>query len=80
VGLWSDLGLADMVINGPTRDITIGSHQARRQEQEKNALCLVAVGVTGNSRVDIAVNKDGPMASLCDLAVEVATLVEPKLP
>jgi hypothetical protein len=41
--------------------------------------CIIAMGVTSSSRVDVSLNS-GPRVDPCPLALQVAQLVEPKLP
>lgn len=79
VGVRVNVGLAGFQANGgKLTSITIGSHQAK-QDQEITAACTVAVGVSPSSRVDVTSSAD-EKADACPTAMQVAQLVEPKLP
>jgi uncharacterized protein DUF3558 len=81
VGILDELGLDDVVANGAITPVpTVGSHKA---VQWKGGLdsCAVSVEVTKTSRVDaVGTSVDGNDQKSCDLALQVAKLVEPRLP
>ncbi|GAA0644369.1 hypothetical protein GCM10010174_79190 [Kutzneria viridogrisea] len=83
-----DLGLDDqrgvkqlLVGKGRPSMITVGRHQAKRIEAnlgERN--CVVSLVITDSSRVDVVVSGDADTATICDLALRTAKIVEPKVP
>lgn len=79
VGIRTNVGLAGYTAaGGPIHDITIGSHQAK-QELGNTGSCVVAIGVSASSRVDIIVTGDGT-TDPCPAALTLARLVERRLP
>jgi hypothetical protein len=79
VGIRTNVGLSGFVANGGTvHDLTIGTHQAK-QEVDNTGSCLIGIGVSSSSRVDVTVTGDGT-TDPCPTAMNVAKLVEPKLP
>jgi hypothetical protein len=75
----TNVGLADYVTQGgPIRDVTIGTHQGKQQVGETGS-CVVAIGVSGSSRVDVIVTGDGT-TDPCPTALTLARMVEPRLP
>lgn len=79
VGIRTDGGLSAFnntggVITSPT----IGSHQAKQQTEGPDS-CVIAIGVTATSRVDVQVTASGSLPP-CPEAQKVAQAVEPKLP
>lgn len=81
VGLRSNTGLAQLDDQGLTRDITVGSHSGKEQRTTNGIECIVVLGVSDTSRVDVsATSSDSPMDALCLIANQVASIVEPKLP
>jgi hypothetical protein len=78
VGTRTDVGLSGVQPTGEITDITVGRHQAK-QIRDVTGSCIIATGVTSSSRVDVSLNS-GPRVDPCPLALQVAQLVEPKLP
>lgn len=79
VGIRTNAGLADFQPPGAApKNITVGSHQAKQQSGDTGA-CTVAIGVSNSSRVDVVVT---PISTgdPCPIALQIANLVEPKLP
>lgn len=75
-------GLSDVNTDGLTMaDDTIGSHQGKQGQDTSDGDCLVFIGVTQTSRVDVVVSSgDSNPAHSCSLANQYAKLVEPTLP
>ncbi|WP_188316715.1 DUF3558 family protein [Solihabitans fulvus] len=79
VGIRTNVGLAGVQANGnPITDSKIGGHQTR-QTLGSGGSCIIAIGVTPSSRVDVLVTT-GPSTDPCPTALQVAQLVEPRLP
>jgi hypothetical protein len=79
VAIRTDVGLAGFNSSGGTvHDTTVGSHQAK-QEVGVTGSCVIGIGVSATSRVDITVTGDGT-TDPCPTAMKLASLVEPKLP
>lgn len=79
VGIRTNVGLAGYVAaGGPVHDITVGSHQAK-EELGNTGSCVVAIGVSASSRVDVIVTGDGT-TDPCPTALTLARLVERRLP
>jgi Protein of unknown function (DUF3558) len=72
-------GLSALSSTGPSTSLTIGSHQAGQQTDSATGGCLVVLGVSSTSRVDVVANTDDD-AQACPTALQVAKLVEPHLP
>jgi hypothetical protein len=78
VGLWDTAGLKDLSgTDAPTPVPTVGKHEAVRIKD--TAGCSIFMGVTEKSRVDTAAN-GGSVDKACELALKLATLIEPELP
>lgn len=76
VALYPDLGLKDY--GGSARKITVGAHQGLQGTGDLG-VCVVAIGITPTSRVEVAAAKtDG--SNSCALAMQGATALEPSLP
>lgn len=78
-----DVGIKDLP-SGNGRDVKplgkIGSHEAvQRTETANPGICAVILGVTDKSRVTAQVTAGTDTAKGCDLATQLATLVEPEL-
>ena len=58
----------------------IGNHPGRQLQSTQATVCLIAIGVTNSSRVDITVTGGTDANQACQLANQFAKLVEPKLP
>jgi hypothetical protein len=78
VSLFPDSGLSSLQATGKVQDITVGSHQAK-QEVDSTGSCVVAIGVSATSSVDVTVTPTFN-GDPCPTAMTVARLVEPKLP
>jgi hypothetical protein len=79
VGIRTNVGLDGFNPNGGTvHDTTVGTHHAK-QVVDSTGSCVIAVGVSDKSRVDVTVT---PIltADPCTTAMTVANLIEPKLP
>jgi hypothetical protein len=77
VGLWDTAGLKDLPGTvTPTPVPTVGKHEAVRI---KDTGCTIVMGVTEKSRVDSAAT-GGNVDKACELALKLATLIEPELP
>lgn len=79
VGIRTNVGLNGFQANGGTvRDLTIGRHQAK-QVVDNTGSCVIGIGVTDSSRVDVTASGDGT-SDPCPAATKLANIVEPKLP
>lgn len=79
VGIRTDVGLAGFNANGGTvQDLKIGTHQAK-QETDRTGSCVIGIGVSASSRVDITVTGNGS-TDPCPTSMAVAKIVELKLP
>ncbi|MEO6083349.1 MAG: DUF3558 domain-containing protein [Umezawaea sp.] len=78
VGIRTNAGLSGVQAPGEVTDRTIGRHQAKKFVASGGS-CIVAIGVTASSRVDISLNAGG-VEDPCPLAERIAELVEPRLP
>ncbi|HEY1571049.1 MAG TPA: DUF3558 family protein [Pseudonocardiaceae bacterium] len=79
VGIRTNVGLAGYTAaGGPVHDITLGGHQAK-EELGNTGSCVVAIGVSASSRVDVVVTGDGT-TDPCPTALTLARLVERRLP
>jgi hypothetical protein len=78
VALFERVGLDDIVGTDTQRLPNIGSHEAARYTGTTGG-CGVSLGVTSTSRVDSTAT-GGELEQACQLATELATLIEPKLP
>lgn len=50
------------------------------EQRQSAASCMLALAVGTNARVDVSANGGDTTKEMCDLAADVATIVEPKLP
>ena len=78
VELFSDVGLSDIQSTDTERLPDIGSHQTARFSGPEQG-CRVALAVTETSRVDVAA-VGGDREPGCELAVALATAIEPAVP
>lgn len=76
VDIRTNVGLTGVQAPGEVTDVPIGRHQAKKFVAAGGS-CIVAVGVTSSSRVDVTLNGQGDP---CPRALQIAELVEPKLP
>jgi hypothetical protein len=82
VGIRDAQGIKDLVTEGGRLSkISVGKHDARRLEEQGKTpgSCMITLGVTSSSRVDVQVNAD-TTTQACQIADNVVTNVEPKLP
>jgi hypothetical protein len=82
VGIRTNEGLSAMTNSGvATTSLTIGTHQAAKQTNDayNTGSCLISLGVSSSSRVDVTANTGGS-SDACPDAMKVAQLVEPHLP
>lgn len=75
-------GLADINADGLTlSDESVGQHQAKQAVDQNNGDCLVIIGITQKSRVDIVISSgDSNPTHSCLMANKFAQLIEAKLP
>ena len=81
VGIRTNGGLdsfTQAATGGPVHDTTVGTHQAK-QSVGNTGSCVIAIGVSASSRVEVTVTGDGS-TDPCPTAVNVAKFVEPNLP
>lgn len=80
VAIYDELGIKDVVGSDIKPVPTVGSHEAV-QYVPPAAGCAVAVAVSDSSRVDTqAVGSAQQQQRACELALELARLIEPELP
>jgi hypothetical protein len=81
VGIRDSQGIKDVNTDGyaVTPD-NIGSHPGRQLQSTISNACLIAIGVTNSSRVDVTAIATIDANQLCQLANQFAKLVEPNLP
>ncbi len=80
VAIRTDVGLNGFTsIGGTVQDITIGTHQAKKQFDSNSGSCEIGIGVSASSRVDVTVTSGGT-ADPCPTAMTLANSIEPKLP
>jgi hypothetical protein len=74
-------GLKDVNTSGSTvTSDQIGSHQGQQLQSTDSGDCIVAIGVTNSSRVDVTVNAETDAGKACQVANQLAKVVEPQLP
>jgi hypothetical protein len=79
VAIRMDVGLAGFTADGGiVHDLTIGRHQAK-QEVDNMGSCVIGIGVSQSSRVDVTVTSGGT-ADPRHTAMTLATAIEPELP
>jgi hypothetical protein len=75
----TNVGLAGVQTNGgQLTDTTVGRHEAK-QLRSISGGCMITMGVTSSSRVDVTVNT-GARTDPCPIALQLAQMVEPNLP
>jgi hypothetical protein len=81
-GLRNSQGLKDIVVgNGTLSDLRIGNRAGKALKEDGGAgTCMIVIGITESSRVDVQGLYKADTARACDLAMRVATLIEPRLP
>ena len=78
-GVEDELGTDQVQTSGSKEPMKVGSHDAVRYDGVLGT-CVVAIGVTDTSRVDVTAAADGDLQKACTVAKQAAQLVEPKLP
>lgn len=74
-------GLGDASTNGYTvSPDQVGSHQGKELQSTTPGDCIVIIGVSQHSRVDVSVNAGTDTAKACQVANQLAKVVEPQLP
>ncbi|GAA3004723.1 DUF3558 domain-containing protein [Actinokineospora diospyrosa] len=74
-----DRGLKDLVSSETPTPVNVGSHEAVQAPGISAAGCVVALGLTAESRVDVYVT-GGNQGRMCAPALDVAKIIDPKLP
>ncbi|HET9142033.1 DUF3558 family protein [Actinophytocola sp.] len=82
VGLLDKAGIDDIPSGVPIEQLpNIGDHQAvRSKEAGGTTPCAVILGVTNSSRVELQATAGTDVDKACELAMDMAKLVEPELP
>lgn len=82
VNLRSGQGLQGIAVGiGKLSDQPVGSHKGKvLKEDGGRGTCMVAIGITESSRVDVLTGYKTDTATACDRATRVATMIEPRLP
>lgn len=65
---------------GPVTDYSVGKYQGKTFEDTPLSYCVISLGTTSTSRIDIAVNSSQGMAKSCSLVKEVAPIVVSHFP
>lgn len=80
--IWASQGLGDVNTSGySVTSVQLGGHQGKQLAATAAAgNCLVAIGVSDSSRVDITVNAGTDTNQACQVANQVAQAVAPELP
>jgi hypothetical protein len=74
-------GLKDVNTGGFTvTQHNVGSHQGKQVQLNAGGSCLVVIGVGDSSRVDVGVTAGTDTAKACQVAGQLATVVETQLP
>ncbi|WP_026421593.1 DUF3558 domain-containing protein [Actinokineospora inagensis] len=77
--VYGNRSLKDAVSANPKTSVRVGGHDGLQYVADGGTGCAVAIGVGAASRVDVFVSGAGE-AALCRPALDVARLVEPRLP
>ncbi|WP_434447629.1 DUF3558 domain-containing protein [Lentzea sp. E54] len=81
VGIRTNLGLAQtQASGGQIADISVGGREAKQVSGRSSGSCLVVLGVSASSRVDVTVTPPATGGDACPLALAFAEKIEPKLP
>lgn len=59
---------------------TVGKHQGKQLKATASAGCIVVIGVSATSRVDVTATDGTATTSSCQIANQLANVVEPQLP
>jgi hypothetical protein len=80
--IYDDLGIDDLPSNVDPKPLPdVGSHKAVQDSESGGpGSCSVILGVTESSRVTTGVLSGTDTQKACDLAMQLAELVEPELP
>lgn len=79
VNVFDTLGIKDVQSTGPIKSIpNVGKHKA--VEYSYGTGCAIALEVTAASRSDVYVASGNDTQRACQIATQVAHMVEPKLP
>jgi hypothetical protein len=76
--IFDDHGIQDVTGRGTLTSLTIGSHEA--VQGMSGGLCAIAIKTSENSRVDATGQTNADQKASCDLAHQVAEILEKKLP
>jgi hypothetical protein len=79
VGIFDELGLDDLVAQGQPRPVTVANRKAVQSIRGIDT-CAISIELTKTSRVDTQGTANGDEGKSCAIALQVARLVEPKLP
>jgi uncharacterized protein DUF3558 len=79
VAIFDTQGLDDVVSSGQPQEIDLGSHRAKRGKEPPN-LCVINIGTSDTSRVDVIAGARGDQSKACQVATQAATALEPSLP
>lgn len=80
VSTFDTRGVKDVVASGEIKKVpTIGRHEAVQSFGGVDS-CAISIAITETSRVDTSAAAHGNAAKSCEVAMQVAKLVEPKLP
>jgi hypothetical protein len=79
VAIFDELGLDDLVAQGPPKPVTVGNRKAVQSIRGIDT-CAISIELTKTSRVDTQGTAGGDEEKSCDIALRVARLVEPRLP
>jgi hypothetical protein len=74
-------GLTDFSTAGySVTDDPIGGHQGKQAQRTGGPGCIIAIGVSPTSRVDVTAETASDANQACMVANQYAKLIEPKLP
>lgn len=79
VVIFDTLGLKDQETDGQVKKTKVGGHDATESQTPLGG-CVVAIGISDSTRVDIGAAALQDAAKACTLSREAAQLLEPKLP
>lgn len=77
--IYDEVGIKDVTDRGTLTPLTIGSHEAV-QGMSSGGVCAIALKTSETSRVDATGNAVADDKKACDLARQVADILEKKLP
>ncbi|PPK66421.1 hypothetical protein CLV40_110125 [Actinokineospora auranticolor] len=76
---YKERGVEELVAEGERTPVRIGRHEGVQALGTNKVGCIVSLGITQTSRVDVLIVGTGT-SELCPQAKTVAELVEPSLP